>query len=102
MNINNPPEHRARLAPKQAREGLRGRPLWKGFRVLGPARPRPQGVEVQLERAAHGVVHGGKPSARRVRETGVRKKGESDWRTRLAEARAIGEARELERRGRSA
>ena len=38
--------------------------------MLGPARPRPQGVEVQLERAAHG----GKPSARRVRETGVRTK----------------------------
>ena len=27
--------------------------------------------------------------------------GESDWRKRLAEARAIGEARELERRGRT-
>ena len=42
--------------------------------MLGPARPRPLGVEVQLERAAHGVAHGGKPSARRVRETGVRKR----------------------------
>ena len=62
---------------------LRGRPLWKGFRVLGPARPRPQGVEVQLERAAHGVAHGGKPSARRVRETGVRKR-----RRRLARGRS--------------
>ena len=65
---------RQKVFDKQAREGLRGRPLWKGFRVLGPARPRPQGVEVQLERAAHGVAHGGKPSARRVRETGVRTK----------------------------
>ena len=63
---------RQKVFDKQAREGLRGRPLWKGFRVLGAARPRPQGVEVQLERAAHGVAHGGKPSARRVRET-VRK-----------------------------
>ena len=51
--------------------------------MLGPARPRPQGVEVQLERAAHGVAHGGKPSARRVRETGVRKR-----RKRLAERSA--------------
>ena len=83
---------RQKVFDKQAREGLRGRPLWKGFRVLGPARPRPQSVEVQLGRAAHGVAHGGKPSARRVRETGVRKKGESDWR---------GGARELERRGRT-
>ena len=65
---------RQKVFDKQAREGLRGRPLWKGFRVLGPARPRPQSVEVQLGRAAHGVAHGGKPSARRVRETGVRTK----------------------------
>ena len=40
-------------------------------------------VEVQLERAAHGVAHGGKPSARRVRETGVRKR-----RRRLARGRS--------------
>ena len=78
---------RQKVFDKQAREGLRGRPLWKGFRVLGPARPRPQGVEVQLERAAHGVAHGGKPSARRVRETGVRKR-----RKRLAEAIGGGES----------
>ena len=59
----------------------------EGFHVLGPARPRPQGVEVQLERAAHGVAHGGKPSARRVRETRVRKR-----RKRLAEAIGGGES----------
>ena len=51
--------------------------------MLGPARPRPQGAEVQLERAAHGVANGGKPSARRVRETGVRKR-----RRRLAKGRS--------------
>ena len=77
---------RQKVFDKQAREGLRGRPLWKGFRVLGPARPRPQGVEVQLERVAHGVAHGGKPSAWRVREIGVRKKAKAidgrDWRRR--------------------
>ena len=46
----------------------------RGSVCWGRLDPDPQGVEVQLERAAHGVAHGGKPSARRVRETGVRTK----------------------------
>ena len=79
---------------------LRGRPLWKGFRVLGAARPRLT-CRSAVRRAAHGAAHGGEPSALARTGKPACANGEGDWRERLAEARAIGEARELKRRGRT-